>query len=1058
MEEFNASAGTPAGPGDRAASASVALDAGRLGGVLLQLQRERFDGVLHVACSGQAASIGFREGTPVTFEDSTPGHMLADQFVERGQLTREQCNKVLARMTDALVDDEAVAFCEHAVQLGFLTEEEAKVELSSRIRARMIQLFGWQGCEFSLMPGVAALMDRPEFPQSVGAILYMGVRTFYDEDLLISCHPDLSQVYVRLTAQPATIVEFFGLDDEELHLLRRIQPDDPASLLVETRKVERMHLLALLLLLRMAHFCEVFNHPQPRATSPRMPHARAAHGRAPTGPIRDEGSAARRAPGRAPTGPVRDEGSAARRPPGPPRLPREEGSVARRFDLSRDEGSNARRFDLPREEGSVARGFDLPREDRSGARRPGEATGPLSREDRSAGSRAGQLPREENSGSKAGQLPREDRSAGSRAGQLPREDRSGGSRAGQLPRDENSGSRVGQLPRDERSGGSRAGQLSREENSGSRAGQLPREENSGSRAGQLPREENSGSRAGQLPREEYSGSRAGQLPREDRSGGSRAGQLPRDENSASRAGQLPREDRSGGSRAGQFPRDENSGSRARQLPRDENSGSRAGQLPRDEGSVARGFDLPRDEGSAARGFDLPRDERSGARRPAGATDERSASRSGQLAREERVSDSRAGELPRNERASGRRADEPPQGDRQPPPEQDEEHSFAGIADALPRADDSTHEPAEEEYSFAGVADEPQRAQRPAARRPDPQPEQRSVARMASTPPEPDPVQGARVPPAAASAAQALHTPPPPEPHAARSPLRDPPAPGRSARPTVDATQEALLEAAARTARMRRSLPARRNSKQADPPPAAEGGNPASKLPDPSTTYTNAYASKSGSFDPSKSGSFDPSKSGSFDPSKSGSFEPSKTGPTQEYAKAHLKELIARRKQTANAPESTASSNQRDPARELREARSLLHAQQFARAEKALSGLVELEPTNELYKTYHLWARWRTQPEAAESLLNELQELAKKLVSDSEHGAFAAYVLGHVFFHQKRDDLAERFFKRAHAADRGNKDAERHLMILERRKHSAADGGAGANRKLFGIQLPNKPKP
>ena len=871
MEEFNASAGTPAGPGDRAASASVALDAGRLGGVLLQLQQERFDGVLHVACSGQAASIGFREGTPVTFEDSTPGHMLADQFVERGQLTREQCNKVLARMTDALVDDEAVAFCEHAVQLGFLTEEEAKVELSSRIRARMIQLFGWQGCEFSLMPGVAALMDRPEFPQSVGAILYMGVRTFYDEDLLISCHPDLSQVYVRLTAQPATIVEFFGLDDEELHLLRRIQPDDPASLLVETRKVERMHLLALLLLLRMAHFCEVFNHPQPRATSPRMPHARAAHGRAPTGPIRDEGSAARRAPGRAPTGPVRDEGSAARRPPGPPRLPREEGSVARRFDLSRDEGSNARRFDLPREEGSVARGFDLPREDRSGARRPGEATGPLSREERSGG-------------------------------------------------------------------------------------------------------------------------------------------------------------------------------------------SRAGQLPRDEGSVARGFDLPRDEGSAARGFDLPRDERSGARRPAGATDERSASRSGQLAREERVSDSRAGELPRNERASGRRADEPPQGDRQPPPEQDEEHSFAGIADALPRADDSTHEPAEEEYSFAGVADEPQRAQRPAARRPDPQPEQRSVARMASTPPEPDPVQGARVPPAAASAAQALHTPPPPEPHAARSPLRDPPAPGRSARPTVDATQEALLEAAARTARMRRSLPARRNSKQADPPPAAEGGNPASKLPDPSTTYTNAYASKSGSFDPSKSGSFDPSKSGSFDPSKSGSFEPSKTGPTQEYAKAHLKELIARRKQTANAPESTASSNQRDPARELREARSLLHAQQFARAEKALSGLVELEPTNELYKTYHLWARWRTQPEAAESLLNELQELAKKLVSDSEHGAFAAYVLGHVFFHQKRDDLAERFFKRAHAADRGNKDAERHLMILERRKHSAADGGAGANRKLFGIQLPNKPKP
>ena len=270
--------------------------------------------------------------------------------------------------------------------------------------------------------------------------------------------------------------------------------------------------------------------------------------------------------------------------------------------------------------------------------------------------------------------------------------------------------------------------------------------------------------------------------------------------------------------------------------------------------------------------------------------------------------------------------------------------------------------------------------------------------------------------------------------------------------------------------MRRSLPARRNSKQADPLPgsAAESGS-STRNPDAPVTYTNAYATKTGSFDPSKSGSFDPSKSGSFDPSrtgsfdpsKSGSFDPSRTGPTDtrpEYAKAHLKELIARRKQTANALDSNASSNQRDPARELREARGLLHAQHFARAEKVLSGLVELEPASELYKTYHLWARWRSQPEAAESVIGALQDLAKKLVSDPEHGGFAAYVLGHVFFHNKRDDLAERFFKRAHAADRSNKDAERHLMILERRKQSAAEGGNNANRKLFGIQLPNKPKP
>jgi hypothetical protein len=606
MEEFHASAGTHVGPEDRAAAGSV-LDAGRLGGVLCGLQRARFDGVLNILNGERSATIGFRDGTPVTFDDATPGHTLADQFVERGQLTRAQCNTVLARMTETLVDDEAVGFCEHAVQLGYLTEDEAKVELSMRIRARMMQLLGLRDCETSLTPGLAALLDRREFPQHLGAILYMGVRTFYEEDFLSSCQPDLSQTYVQLTTAPATIVQYFGLDDEEYQLLRRIQPDDPASQLVETRKVERVHLLALLLLMRLAQFCEVFSQPQPRATSPRLPS---------------------------------------------PRAHREREHV--------------------------------------------------------------------------------------------------------------------------------------------------------------------------------------ELPREDK----------------------------------------------------------------------------------------------------------------------------------------------------------------------------------------------------------------SVARRAPTPPEA--MTDQQPPPLAARTAQAVHAPPqavlaPPQPvktqqaprpsQAAKALLHDPPAPGPTARPMVDATQEALLEAAARTARMRRSLPARRTSKQADPMPtsAAEGGSVAARVPD-----------------------------GNFNAATK-SAQPAEARP--EYAKAHLQELIARRKHTASASESNVPVSARDPVRELREARSLLHAQQFARAEKVLLGLVELDSTSVLYKVYHLWARWRAQPEGAESVVSELQDLAKKLVADAEHGGFAAYVLGHVFLHDKRDDLAEKFFKRAYAADRTNKDAERHLLILERRKQTAADGGSGANRKLFGIQLPNsKPKP
>lgn len=557
MEESDGFADTFAGEADRDGVASLPhlpqplLDAGRLGGFLCQLQRARFDGVVHIECDARSASIGLRAGVPVTFDDPAPGHTLGDQLVERGQLTREQCSVVLARMTDGLVEDEAVAFCEHAVQLGYLSEEDATAELSSRIRARMIQLFALRDCETIMEPGLAALLERREFPQNLGAIVYMGVRTFYEEEFLVRCHPDLDQTYVQLLAAPPTIAHFFSLDDEEFKMLRRLSPLQPVSQLLEDRRIDRAHVLALLLLLRLAEFCEVSNVPFSRQPS------------------------------------------------------------------------------------------------------------------------------------------------------------------------------FGQAPA------------------------------------------------------------------------------------------------------------------------------------------------------------------------------------------------------RNSSASG--------------------------------------------------------AQDAASVRPDP--------------------------------------------------LPDPPAPRPSAKPVVDATQEALLEAAARTARMRRPGPARRHSKQPEAPAA----------PSASRILRENHATSSSS----------PEASARTARANAPAAQPAVR---PDYAKAHLKELIARRKHAAAAAPavSAATSNSRDAEHDLREARSLLHAQQHSRAEKLLAPLAEREPDNEIVKAYLLWSRWRAQPEAADMLAGELRELAKKLLSMGDHAAFAAYMLGHLYLHAKRDDLAEKFFRRAHTADRNNKDAQRYLLILERRKQSNADDSA--NRKIFGIQI------
>jgi tetratricopeptide (TPR) repeat protein len=233
-----------------------------------------------------------------------------------------------------------------------------------------------------------------------------------------------------------------------------------------------------------------------------------------------------------------------------------------------------------------------------------------------------------------------------------------------------------------------------------------------------------------------------------------------------------------------------------------------------------------------------------------------------------------------------------------------------------------------------------------------------------------------------------------------------PAPAQTPGAAADATQEALREAAARAARRRYTPPAQRAA-----PAQAKAAAAATPAADPTVRA--------------------------------------------EYAKAHLNELMQRRRQALHQP--AAASSKPDPRRVLRQAQELLRDQHYARAEELLRELLEQEAADELIRTYYLWAKYRVQPELDGSHMNALLELAKKLLPDPEHGGFASYVLGHLYMADKKDELAEKYFRRAHSANKNNKDAERHLLILERRKQLAAEAESTGNRKIFGITIASKPK-
>jgi len=686
----------------------TALDDGRLAGLFLQLHRERFDGMLHVYSGQQMASVGFREGCPVSFADPAQGQTLGEELVQSGLLTRAHYTAVIARMTDGLFEDEAAAFCEHAIELGYLTEEAAASELSQRTHKRLIQVLGWTDCRTDIEPGEYALSGGREFPQQPGALVYMGVRTFYEEEYLEGFFPNPSRSYLRLLTAAPSISHFFGFDEDEFRWLRRLTSETPVAGWLDDSELERSHLLALLLLLRLGELCEVSHQPFPKAE-------REISGTRPT-PTRPETSSLKAAP----------------------------------FETQRPSGHVAAQKPL----GTQAALSEQPAgEPRSRARGP--VARPLT--------------------SPIDVVPQRAADAQAR------------------------------------------------------------------------------------PRERVARPLTSPIDIVD-----------------------------------QRPVDPHARSRER---------------------IARPLTSPIDvvEQPHAR----PR---------------------------ERVA-----------RPLTAPVDVSPQ----------------RTVEAQPR-------------------------QRAVAPRPLTQPLEVSEPRHAEN----------------AAAAR---------------------------KPVIDATQEALLEAAARTAKARR--------------PAS----PQRRLP------TQPLVTKQEPAAPQTSAARSPSSTSNETASRSETLTAAAPGaqPQLDYAKAHLNELIARRKNNAtntNHETTLTGGSKRDVARDLQKARDMLRDQQFVRAEEILRAALTQEPENLTLQVYHGWARLRAHPPGEETQLAELRELAKKLSQEPEHVAFASYVLGHVFFSAKRDDLAEKFFRKALAADRHNKDAERHVLILERRKQQHAETDAAANRKLFGIQISgSKPK-
>jgi tetratricopeptide (TPR) repeat protein len=175
-------------------------------------------------------------------------------------------------------------------------------------------------------------------------------------------------------------------------------------------------------------------------------------------------------------------------------------------------------------------------------------------------------------------------------------------------------------------------------------------------------------------------------------------------------------------------------------------------------------------------------------------------------------------------------------------------------------------------------------------------------------------------------------------------------------------------------------------------------------------------------------------------------------PTQSAG--HIEQLVRMRQATISQQKQKPQAEvvvTRSAAELFRSAQDALREQQFGRAQEIMRKACEAEPKNEIYSMYCMWAELRSNVLSEEGII-KLRQILREKISDDQHKAFAYYALGHISLFEKKEEAAEKFFRKAVELNKHNQDAERHLRVLELRRKTAVQEKSS---KIFGIDIKSK---
>lgn len=192
--------------------------------ILVALRARGDSGVLEVRAGGVCTRVLMRDGSPVFAEGGAVRETLGRMLLRRGALTEAEYIRVIERMTERLIENEATRMGEVLIELGLLTAQDVVDALSIQVREKVIRCFQLPDFEHHF-----ELLDAP--PDAglayacppVEALVLAGMREHFDAARIEPLFAAHAATRARLLRGAEETALRFQATPAEQRLLREIK-------------------------------------------------------------------------------------------------------------------------------------------------------------------------------------------------------------------------------------------------------------------------------------------------------------------------------------------------------------------------------------------------------------------------------------------------------------------------------------------------------------------------------------------------------------------------------------------------------------------------------------------------------------------------------------------------------------------------------------------------------------------------------------------------------------------------------------------------------------------